>query len=176
MNFARAAVLSMVLAACSESDGAPETSLKASEDLVDAAPALPSLDMLVTQLDSARGFYWPRTARQLELTNANLNPHLFRAHGRPAVQRLIDCMTDTTRTATYNADRNEFKYPRGVLCYEALRAITDVDMSRQVGINMQDLYVSAEMAHLDWKLRRAQRAWRVVHNAHAYRLRTLTSE
>jgi hypothetical protein len=176
MKFARAALLVVVAAACSDSAGAPDASMKASSDSIDVAPALPSLDMLVARLDSARGFYWPRTPRQLELTNANLNTPLFRAHGRPAVQRLISCMSDTTRTSTYNADNMQYKYPRGVLCYEALRAITDVDMSRQLRINMQDLYVSAEMRLVDVKLRRAQHAWQVVHNANAYRLRTVSSE
>ena len=172
MGFARAALLVMV-AACSDSEGAPESSLKAATDSIEMAPALPSLDMLIAQLDSARGFYWPRTARQLELTNANLNAPLFRAHGHAAVPRLIACMTDTTRTSTYNSDDMQFRYPRGALCYETLRAIADVDMSRQLGINMEGLYLSADMDHVGWKLARAQRAWRVVYNARAYRLRTL---
>lgn len=173
MRFHRAALLLLMLAGCSDSEGAPEISVKASTDSIEVAPALPSLDVLVTGLDSARGFYWPRTARQLELTNASLNTPLFRAHGRPAVERLIDCMTDTTRTSTYNADQWDYKYPRGALCYEVLRAITDVDMSRQLGIDMQTLIVSADMEHVGWKLERAQRSWRTVYRANAYRLKSI---
>lgn len=176
MKLACAAGLLVIAAACTKSDGAPETFMKASADTVNVAPVLPSLDELVVRLDSARGFYWPRTARQLELTHAHLNEALFRAHGRPAVQRLIDCMTDTTRTATYHSDDMQYRYPRGVLCYEALRAITEVDMSRQLHIDMQHLYVIAEMGHEPARLRRAQRAWQVVHDARAYRLRTLSTD
>jgi hypothetical protein len=176
MRFAYAAALVVVMAACADSEGAPDTLVKASSDSVEVAPVLPPLDVLVARLDSARGFYWARTPRQLELTRASLNAELFRAHGKPAVQRLIDCMADTTQTTTYNADRMEYKYPRGILCYEALRAIADVDMSRQLRINMQDLFVSAELSQVRTKLRRAQDAWQVVHNANAYRLRTFTAE
>lgn len=176
MRFHRAALLLVLLVGCSESEGAPEVMVKAASDSIEIAPALPALDLLIAQLDSARGFYWPRTERQLELTNASLNAPLFRAHGRPAVQRLIDCMTDTTRTSTYNADQWDYKYPRGALCYEVLRAITDVDMSRQVGINMQSLIVIPDMDHVGWKLERAQRAWRVVYNTNAYRLKSISTQ
>ena len=160
-------------AACSQSDGAPETLVKAATDrpmVETAAPALVPLETLVKQLDSARGFYFPLTQRQLELTNATLHVDEFRAHGKPAVQRLIDCMTDSTTTATYHADNMQFKYPRGLLCYEVLRQIVDYDQSRQLPIHRQDVYVSMESWNIEAELKRAQRAWQIIHDARAFRM------
>jgi hypothetical protein len=173
MNIARVAWVILIAAACSKSEGAPETLVKGSVDqpLVEApAPALIPLEVLVTQLDSARGFYFPHTRRQLELTNATLHTDEFRAHGKPAVQRLINCMTDSTTTATYLADNMQFKYPRGLLCYEVLRQIVDYDQSRNLPINRQDVYVSMESWNIESELKRAQRAWQIIHDARAFRM------
>jgi hypothetical protein len=176
MKFAQAAVL-ILAAACSKSDGAPEPLVKASTDQPDvaAAPALIPLDMLVAQLDSAHGFYWPQTRRHLELTNATLHADQFRAHGKAAVLRLIDCLSDTTSTSTYHADDMSFKYPRGALCYEVLRAIVDFDESRQLPLRHEDVFVSMASNEVDWELIRAKRAWQVIHKYNAYRLRTLNT-
>ncbi len=167
----------LVATACSDSAPEPETYVKASTDApaVAAVPALIPLDTLVAQLDTARGYYWPKTGRQLELTNANLQLHKFRAHSRPAVQRLIDCMRDTTTTATFHADDPHFKYPRGVLCYEVLRAIVDFDASRELPIHLEDVYVSMEKGQVAPELARARRAWQVIHDAKAYRMRVLSA-
>lgn len=176
MRFARAAWLFIAAAACSDSEGAPEAPMKASidEPVAEVAPALIPVDALLAQLDSARGFYWPQTRRQLELTNARIHAEQFRAHGHAAVPRLVDCLSDTTTTSTYHADDMEFRYPRGALCYEVLRAIADFDHSRNLPLNREDIYVSMAPADVAGELRRAQRAWRVVHRAKAYRLRVMT--
>ncbi len=177
MKFAYATVI-ILAAACSKSAEAPDTTLlKASTDQADvaAAPALAPLDLLVTRLDSARGFYWPQTRRVLELTNATLHAEQFRPHGRAAVQRLIDCLSDTTTTSTYHADDMSFKYPRGALCYEVLRSMVDFDESRHLPIHREDVYVSMARSDVDSELRRAKRAWQVIHNAKAYRLRTVNA-
>jgi hypothetical protein len=174
MKLASFFILIVSAAACSKAEGAPETFVKASGELPDikVAPALPSLDSLIASLDSVRGFYWPRTTRQLELTNANLRPEHFRPHGREAVQRLIDCLPDTTTTSTYLAADMDYKYPRGLLCYEVLRALVDFDESRVLPIRREDANVSLDRAHLRSELQRAKHAWQVIHNAKAYRLRT----
>ena len=177
MRFVHAALLAVLAGACSESEGAPEALTKASTDSVTPPPApiLIPLDTLVAQLDSARGFYWPQTRRQFELTNATLHPEHFRAHGRAAVQRLIDCLTDTTTTATYHADDMSFKYPRGALCYEVLRQVADFDHSRYLPIHREDVYVSMARSEVAAELRRARRAWQVIHDARAFRLRTIAA-
>lgn len=177
MRIACAALLAVVLAACSKTEGATDTSVKP----VDKPPVVVArgpvpLDTLIAQLDSARGFYWPKTTRHYELTNAELHPERFRAHGKAAVQRLIDCLTDTTSTSTYHTDDMSFKYPRGMVCYEMLQLITDVDHSRQLPLNRQDVYVSLNQGDLRAELHRAQRAWQVIHNAKAYRLRAFASD
>jgi len=171
MRFACVALV-IIAAACSESEGAPETLVKASTDVpaVAAPPALVPLESLIAHLDTARGFYFAHTRRQLELTNATLRTDEFRAHGKAAVQPLIDCMTDSTTTATYNGDNMQFKYPRGVLCYEVLRAIIDYDQSRYLPINRQDVYVSMESWNIEAELKRAQRAWQIIHDARAFRM------
>ena len=173
MRLACAALVIMVVA-CSNSEDAPEPLIKASTDApaVAAAPALVPVETLISQLDSARGFYFPHTRRQLELTNATLRTNEFRAHGKAAVQPLIDCMTDSTTTATYHADNMQFRYPRGVLCYEVLRAIVDYDQSRYLPINRQDVYVSMESWNIEAELKRAQRAWQMIHDARAFRMHT----
>lgn len=175
MKLARAAWLLVAVAACSDSEGAPESHAKASTDspAVAVAPVPIPLDYLVARLDSARGFYWPQTRRQLELTNAVLHAEQFRAHGHQAVPRLIDCLTDTTTTLTYHADDMSFRYPRGALCHEVLRAIADFDHSRHLPINREDVYVSMARSDVMGELQRAQRAWRVIHRYQAYRLRVL---
>ena len=174
MRIARVAWLVIAAAACSKSEGAPEAQMKASVDEPAlAAPALVPVDSLIVQLDSAKGFYWPQTRRQLELTNASIHAEQFRAHGHEVVPRLIDCLSDTTTTSTYHADDLEFRYPRGALCYEVLRAIADFDHSRNLPINRQDVYVSMAREDVGGELLRAQRAWRVVYRARAYRLRVL---
>ena len=177
MNLVRAAWLVVAVAACSESEGAPEAQLKASSDTpsisIVTTPNVP-LDVLIPQLDSARGFYWPQTRRLLELTNATLHSEDFRAHGHAAIPRLIDCLADTTTTATYHADDMGFRYPRGALCYEVLRAIADFDHSRYLPINREDVYVSMARSDVDGELIRAQRAWRIIHKAKAYRLRVMS--
>jgi hypothetical protein len=178
MKFARVVWLIAAASACSRSEGAPESMVKSSsnEPAVAAAemPALVPLETLITALDTARGFYFPHTPRQLELTNANLQIDAFRAHGRSAVQPLINCMTDSTTTATYHGDNMRYKYPRGVLCYEVLRAIVDYDQSRYLPINRQDVYVGMEGWNIEAELRRAQRAWQIIHDARAFRMHTPT--
>jgi hypothetical protein len=172
MRLACAALMAVVMAACSKSE-ATEThvaNVVAQPVIVVTRSNIP-LDTLIAHLDSARGFYWPKTPRQLQLTNAELHPERFRAHGRAAVQRLIDCLPDTTSTATYNGNDLSFKYPRGVLCYEILRQITDVDHSRYLRINRQDMYVNMAPGEVGMELKRAQRAWQVIHDSRAYRLR-----
>jgi hypothetical protein len=177
MKFVRPAWLIMVAAACSKSEGAPETLMKASSDtpaVATAATVVIPLEELITQLDTVHGFYWPKTPRRLELTNAELHPERFRPHGKAAVQRLIDCMTDTASTAVYYSDDMDYKYPRGVLCYEVLRALVDYDQSRYLPINREDVYVSMTQGNVLAELQRGRRAWQVIHNANAYRLRTFT--
>jgi hypothetical protein len=178
MRFVHATLLLVVITACSKSEGATETAVKASVDQPSiAAVAGPvPLDTLIAQLDTIHGFYWPKTTRVYELTNAELHPERFREHGKVAVQRLIDCLTDTATTATYHHNDMDFKYPRGMLCYEVLRDITDVDHSRHLPLNRQDIYVSLNQGDLRAELRRAQRAWQIIHNARAYRLRTITPD
>jgi hypothetical protein len=168
-------VLLVLVAACSDSEATPETLVKASTDnpSVPAAPAIVPVETLLAQLDSAGGFFWPLTRAKFELTNATLHPERFRAHGKPVVQRLIDCMSDSTTTKTYLADHMEFKYPRAALCYEMLHRLVDFDGSRQLGINFNNLYASMQRADLEPELRRAQRAWQVIYNANAFRFRSL---
>lgn len=177
MRLVHATLLLVVMAACSKSE-ATESVVKAAVDqpsmAVMAGPV--PLDTLIVQLDTVHGFYWPKTTRQYELTNAELHPEKFREHGKAAVQRLIDCLTDTATTSTYHHNDMAYKYPRGILCYEVLRAITDVDHSRHLPLNRQDIYVSLNQGDLRAELRRAQRAWQVIHNSRAYRLRTLSPE
>ena len=172
MKFANALLLVIVAAACSKSEGAPDAAIKASTDQpsVAAAPALIPLDFLIAGLDSARGFYFAHTRRQLELTNATLHIDEFRAHGRTAVQPLINCMTDSTSTQTYHGDNMQYKYPRGVLCYEVLRAIVDYDQSRYLPINREDVYVGMEGWNIEAELKRAQRAWQIIYDARAFRM------
>jgi hypothetical protein len=171
-------LLVLAIAACSDSEGSPETFEKASTDApaVPAAPAIVPLETLVAQLDSARGFFWPRTRRKLELTNATLHPERFRAHGKAGVQRLIDCMTDSTTTSTYLADHMEYKYPRAALCYETLHKLVDFDGSRQLPVNFNDLYASLQPADIEPELKRAKRAWQVIYNAQAWRFRPLAAQ
>ena len=167
----------MFAAACSKSEGAPESMVKASSDepsVVAEAPALIPLETLIAQLDSARGFYFAHTSRQLELTNATLHIDEFRAHGRAAVQPLINCMTDSTTTLTYHGENNSYRFPRGVLCYEVLRAIVDYDQSRYLPINRQDVYVGMEGWNIEAELKRARRAWQVIYDARAFRMHTPT--
>ena len=120
----------LLVAACSEAETASDAPA-----IADTAPPVavrtgpPPLDSLVLQLDSAGGFYWPKTRRQLELTNATLPTHDFRAHGREGVQHLIGCLTDTTTTKTYHADDMEYKFPRGALCYEVLQLVIDPELA-----------------------------------------------
>lgn len=177
MRFVHATLLIVVMAACSKSE-ATESAVKASIDQpsIAAVSGPVPLDTLIAQLDTAHGFYWPKTTRQYELTNANLHPERFREHGKAAVQRLIDCLTDTATTATYHHNDMAYKYPRGLLCYEVLRDITDVDHSRHLPLNRQDIYVSLNQGDVRAELRRAQRAWQVIHNERAYRLRTFGPE
>ncbi|HEY0671827.1 MAG TPA: hypothetical protein VGD27_06155 [Longimicrobiales bacterium] len=174
MKVAYALVLVLVTA-CGEPEQAAETTVPAdtapTEVAVKAAP--PTLDSLLVRLDGAGGFYWPKTGRQLVLSNATLPAQDFRAHGRDGVQRLIDCMNDTTLTTTYHAEDPTFKYPRGVLCYELLRNLVDLDASRELPIESQDLYVSMERGQVRPELLRAQRAWRVIFDARAFRLRSM---
>ena len=174
MKHARVLLL-MLVAACGEAETASDAQAIAdttpAATLVKAAP--PTLDSLVLRLDGAGGYYWPKTGRQLELTNSALPAQDFRAHGREGVQRLIDCLTDTTATRTFHAEDTEFKYPRGVLCYELLRQLFDIDRSRQLPIDDQDLYVSMEKGQVRPELARAQRAYKVIFNARAFRLRSL---
>ena len=176
MRIVHAALLVVVMAACSKTEGSTDAAAKpvAGPAVAVARGPIP-LDTLIAQLDSARGFYWPKTPRTYELTNATLHPELFREHGKVAVQRLIDCLTDTTTTSTYHTGDMDFKYPRGIICYEVLRLITDVDHSRQLPLHRQDVYVSISHGGLQAELRRAQRAWQVIHDAKAYRLRTFDS-
>ena len=177
MKIARALLLFLLpMAACKEAETASDN--QAAPDTVPAAEvkaAPPTLEELVMKLDSAGGFYFPKTRRQLVLTNARLNEREFRAYGREAVQRLIDCLSDTTTTKTYHADDMNFKYPRGVLCYEVLRLLVDVDASRQLPVNQQDIYVSLERGHIMSELARAKRAYQVIVNARAFRLRSFTT-
>ena len=177
MKFAYAVLLGVVTASCSKSEGAADTAIN---PVVKQPPVVVRhepipLDTLLLQLDSAHGFYWPKTTRQLELTNANLQPERFREHGRPAIQRLIECMTDTTSTAVYHGDDMSFRYPRGALCYEVLRQLVDVDESRQLPINRQDVLVSLARSDVKAELKRARRAWQVIHDARAYRMRVPAS-
>ena len=167
-----AVMLGVTLLACSKSEGAPETVAQpvAPAPVVAAAPPFIPLDTLIMQLDSARGFFWPKTTRVLELTNAELHVERFRVHGKAAVQSLINCMTDTTSTSTYLGEHEDFKYPRGALCYEVLRQLTNVDESRQLPIHREDVYVSMVRADVKPELKRARRAWQVIHDARAYRL------
>ena len=167
-----AVMLGVTLLACSKSEGAPEAAVRpvGPAPVVATAPALIPLDTLIMQLDSARGFYWPKTARQLELTNAELHVERFRVHGKAAVQSLVNCLSDTTSTSTYHADDANFKYPRGVLCYEVLQQLTDVDESRQLPIHREDVYVSLTRGEVKPELKRARRAWQVIHDAKAYRM------
>jgi hypothetical protein len=174
MKHARLLLL-MLVAACGEAETASDAQVTPdaapAEALVKAAP--PTLEDLVLRLDSAGGYYWPKTRRQLELTNSALPAQDFRAHGREGVQRLIDCLTDTATTKTFHADESEFKYPRGVLCYELLQLLVDIDRSRQLPFDDQDLYVSMEKGEVRSELKRAQRAYQVIYNARAFRLRTI---
>jgi hypothetical protein len=176
MRIAHAALIAVVMAACSKTEGSTDAAAKpVSQPVVAVARAPIPLDTLIAQLDSAHGFYWPKTPRTYELTNAELHPELFREHGKVAVQRLIDCLTDTTTTSTYHTGDMDYKYPRGIICYEVLRVLTDVDHSRQLPLHRQDVYVSISHGGLQAELRRAQRAWQIIHDAKAYRLRTFDS-
>lgn len=168
-------LLLLMMVACSKAETASDT-----QAIADTAPppapvrtGPPPLDSLVMQLDSAGGFYWPKTRRQLELTNATLPAYEFRTYGREGVQALIDCLADTTTTKTYHADDMNFKFPRGVLCYEVLQLVMDIDRSRQLGINDQDLFVSLEKGQIRPELNRAKRAYQVIFNARAFRLRSI---
>jgi hypothetical protein len=166
-------ILLLMVAACSNSEGAPETFVKASAPPAPVEAALVPLENLVAQLDSAHGFFWPLTRAKFELTNATLHPKRFRAHGKPAVQRLIDCMGDSTTTTTYLADDMAFKYPRAALCYEMLHKLVDFDASRRLPINQNDLYASMQKDDVEPELRRARKAWQVIYNAEAWRFRPL---
>jgi hypothetical protein len=177
MRIAHAALLALVMAACSKTEGSTDAAAKPVDQPAVAVGRTPiPLDTLIAQLDSAHGFYWPKTPRTYELTNATLHPERFREHGKAAVQRLIDCLTDTTTTSTYHTGDMDYKYPRGMICYEVLRVLTDVDNSRNLPLHRQDVYVSLSQGDMKAELRHAQRAWQVIHDARAYRLRTFVSD
>ena len=142
--------LAVLLASCSGGD-AGEGAAGDSATLADTTTSQkepPPLDSLIAALDSAGG-------KSIPLDQ-------FRAHGHEAVNRLIDCLPDY-KSATH---------ARGILCLEILEALVNVDSSRELGFNQEDLYVSRDPADLRNELKRAQRAWRAVYEAKAYRLKT----
>jgi hypothetical protein len=51
----------------------------------------------------------------------------------------------------------------------------DVDESRQLPINRQDVMVSLTRSDVKAELKRARRAWQVIHDAKAYRMRVPAS-
>lgn len=175
MRFRGITILILATAGCGGSDnsgGAP-----AEDSAAVAAPSSvtqpPPLDSLIAALDSAGGTYVKLSAAdQLGLNSARINYDHFRGHSHDGVKRLIDCLTDRTTTTTTHYDSEEYRYPRGMLCFEVLEYLTDVDASRELPINTSDLYIDRRASNVGDELRRAQKAWRVVYEARAYRFRS----
>ena len=111
-------------------------------------------------------------SRRLGLWGDSINYDAFRAHGHAAVDRLIDCLPDQTQTTTTHYEAEGATYPRGILCLEILEVLTNIDSSRELAFNQEDLFVTREPTDVRDELKRAQRAWRTVYNAKAYRLKT----
>jgi hypothetical protein len=135
--------------------------------------APPSLDSLIAGLDTAGGKYTSiSSSGQLGWRDGKYNRADFRAQGHDAVARLIECLPDQTPTRTTHYENDGVTYPRGLLCLEVLRDLTDVDASRELPMNPSDLSVDLEPRYLADELNRAQAAWRVVYANRAYRFRS----
>ena len=161
-------------------NGTADDDVAATDTVTPAAPTTttvpvgpPPLDSLIAGLDTAGGRYISiSSSGQLGWRDFKYNRADFRAHGHDAVARLIECLPDQTATMTTHYENAGIMYPRGLLCLEVLRDLTDVDASRELPMNPSDLYVDLEPRQVADELRRAQVAWRVVYANKAYRWRS----
>lgn len=65
--------------------------------------------------------------------------------------------------------------PRKSRVEVAARSIVDFDASRELPIHLEDVYVSMEKGQVAPELARARRAWQVIHDSKAYRMRVLSA-
>ena len=109
------------------------------------------------------------TARPPLLANASLPVSEFAALRERALDRLVDCMSDTARTTTRASSEGERAVvPVGTLCYEVLTTlIAPVENVATIpGVVLSDLYVTR--GDTGAALVRGQSAWRVVVRAGGY--------
>lgn len=127
-----------------------------------------TLDSLVTQLRTAGGEFITTSSPPV-LAGAALHAEAFAAFRERALDRLVDCMSDTNHTSTKASSEAETAtVPVGTLCYDVLTTLVAPveNVATIPGVVLSDLYVAR--GDTGRALIRGQAAWRVVVKSGGY--------